>query len=266
MAIFHLSAQVISRSSGRSSVAAAAYRHCARLTDTRTGLVHDYRRKRGGGDWFFLAPPTAPAWASSARLWQEVERVERRADAQTAREVVLALPCELKPGQRADLVTDFCAAQFVARGMCVDVSLHDAEGKNPHAHIMLTLREIGPAGFGKKVRDWNAPAALRDWRRAWSAYANRALERAGHAARIDHRTLRAQRIDRAPTVHLGRAVCARTRRGVSSDRTRVATPRHTPPPPPHPRPSLSALLAATAQRPSRRPSPARRTSAPSFEH
>ncbi len=161
MAIYHLSAQVISRSAGRSSVAAAAYRAGERLEDERTGLVHDYGRRRDIEGWV-QAPPDAPAWVYDRQaLWNAVEHAERRHDAQLARELNVALPVELDRERQQAALWDYVAAHFVDRGMVADVALHHHDPHNPHAHIMLTMREVGPDGFEQKMREWNDRALLR---------------------------------------------------------------------------------------------------------
>jgi len=195
MAIFHLSAQIIGRTAGRSSVAAAAYRHGERLVDERTGLVNDYTHKSGVTEVVVLAPANAPEWVHTPELWQQVEARETRKNSQAAREINIALPVELNPVQRRALMIGYCQSQFVNRGMIADVSIHDDNPENPHAHIMLTTRSIGPDGFGPKVREWNAPEALGLWREQWQAHANTALEAAGLDVRIDHRSLTAQQAD-----------------------------------------------------------------------
>ena len=203
MAIYHLSAQIISRSSGRSSVAAAAYRCGARMVDERTGQVCDYTRKPVDG-WTVLAPDNAPDWTHDpAQLWNAAERAETRSNSQVAREINVALPGELAAEQREALMLDYVRSQFVERGMCALVAFHGAKSENPHAHIMLGTRAIGPDGFGQKRRDWNDRELLGEWRKQWAEHANQALEQAGHAARIDHRSLEAQGVDRPATIHLG---------------------------------------------------------------
>ena len=203
MAIFHLSAQVIGRSSGRSSVAAAAYRCGARMVDERTGQICDYTRKPVDA-WRVEAPANAPAWAHDpAQLWNAAERAETRSNSQVAREINVALPAELKPEQREALTLDYVRSEFVGRGMVALVAFHGRDSDNPHAHVMLATRAIGPDGFGQKRRDWNDRELLGEWRKQWAEHANRALEQAGHAGRIDHRSLEAQGVDRPATVHLG---------------------------------------------------------------
>lgn len=210
MAIYHLSAKVIGRSGGRSSVAAAAYRTAGRLRDERQGVEHDYSRKGGVVHVEIVAPENAPYWMRDRdQLWNAVELVEKRKDAQLAREVEVALPRELDRAQRLDLLRGFVQREFVDRGMIADVAVHEAKARDgqaqPHAHVMLTMRELTGEGFGKKDRSWNEPTRLVGWREAWARDANAALERAGHSERIDHRTLEAQRedVERAADVARG---------------------------------------------------------------
>jgi hypothetical protein len=200
MAIYHFDASVISRSKGRSATAASAYRAAERVVDRRTGEVHDYTRKHGVEHTEILAPEHAPDWARDrSALWNAVEQIERRKDAQVSREVRVALPSELTPEQNRDLVRGFVRDQFVDRGMVADIALHapgrEGDQRNHHAHIMLTTREIGPEGFGAKNRDWNAKDLLVDWRSSWAEHVNQTLERCHMRERVDHRTLEAQRED-----------------------------------------------------------------------
>lgn len=218
MAIYHFSAQVISRSQGRSAVAAAAYRAGERLEDERYGHTHDYTKKNVS-ERAIAAPENAPAWAKDRQqLWNAVEAAEKRKDAQLCREINVALPRELTAVQQRELLSTFVFTQFVSRGMIADVAIHRDNAENPHAHIMLTMREITPEGFGKKVRDWNDKELLETWRAEWANDANRALERAGHSDRIDHRSLEAQGSERLPTVHEGPHVRKMEQRGIQTDR------------------------------------------------
>lgn len=198
MAIYHLSAKVISRAGGRSSVAAAAYRTAGRLHDDRQVLEHDYSRKGGVVHSEIMAPENAPEWMRDRnQLWNAVEIVEKRRDAQLAREVEVSLPRELDRGQRLKLLRGFIQREFVDRGMIADVAVHESKARDgfgqPHAHVMLTMREMTGDGFGKKDRSWNAPDLLVGWREAWARDANIALEQAGRSERIDHRSLDVQR-------------------------------------------------------------------------
>jgi ATP-dependent exoDNAse (exonuclease V) alpha subunit len=200
MAIYHLRATMISRSAGRSATAAAAYRSAELIVDQRTGLAFDYRARGGVDHVETLAPADAPSWVQDrAALWNAVELAETRKNSQVAREVRVALPCELDAPQRLQLVRDFCRREFVDRGIVADIALHapgrEGDERNHHAHILLTTREIGPEGFTTKNRDWNAKELLEGWREAWARDTNHALERCGAETRVDHRTLEVQRVE-----------------------------------------------------------------------
>lgn len=136
-------------------------------------------------------------------LWNAVERVERRKDAQLAREVEIALPVELSRDQQIELLRDFAQRTFVAKGMVADVALHRDNLENPHAHILLSLRQLSPDGWDAKRRDWNHKQQLEHWRSQWAEVTNEHLARAGLDIRIDHRTLEAQGIDLVPGRKLG---------------------------------------------------------------
>ena len=256
MAVYHLRLKVHSRSLGRaareggatrrSAVAAAAYRSGERLYDDMQGKWFSFD-KPDVVHTEILAPGTdAPAWVFDRQtLWNMVEKSEKRQDAQLCREIELTLPRELTPDARIDLVREFVRDQFVSKGMVADFAIHNpdaADGREqPHAHVLLTLRELDPTtptGFAAtKNRDWNEPEniarlvsearkrfnntdlaedkaaletaeALRNvnvWRRQWSEHANTALSNAGSDVRIDHRTLEAQGIFRQPQIDFGLA-------------------------------------------------------------
>ena len=204
MAIYHLSAKIVSRGKGQSVVAAAAYRASESLQDERYGMTHDYTRKEGVEHSEILLPEGAPEWmADRQRLWNQVEATEKRKDAQLARELEIGLPLELTHDENVELMRDFVRTHFVAKGMVADFSVHEDDPNNPHAHVLLTMREVTAEGFGKKVRSWNAKADLLKWREAWAETANEHLARAGHAIRIDHRTLEAQGIELEPGKKIG---------------------------------------------------------------
>ena len=144
MAIYHFSAKMISRSTGRSAVAAAAYRTAERIEDHRQGLEHDYSNRTGVLHTEILAPDGTPeALRDRATLWNAVEAVERRRDAQLAREVTVALPHELTDAQRTSLVRSFVQSAFVDRGMIADVALHapgrEGDERNHHALSLIHI-------------------------------------------------------------------------------------------------------------------------------
>ena len=211
--------QVIGRSAGRSATAAAAYRSGEEIKDERTGKSHDYTGKSDIYDSEILLPKGAPErLGDRVTLWNEVERVEKRKDAQLSREVMIALPAELTHEQKQALTREYVRGEFTGQGMIADIGYHDFDSHNPHAHIMLTMRSVDEEGFGKKRRDWNRRQVLERQRKAWEEYANRALEQAGFTERIDHRSLKEQGIEREPQIHLGAKVMEMEARGV---RTRV---------------------------------------------
>ena len=225
MASYHFAMQIIGRSAGRSAIAAAAYRSGQKLTDTRTQTTHDYSRKRGVAHQEIMAPEGSAAWLKDRqRLWSYVEELEKRKDAQLAREINIALPSELDAADRLELVRDFVQSQFVARGIVADFALHEPveergdDPRNHHAHIMLSLPRATRNGLDPvKTREWNSDAMLAEWREAWAGYQNRWLEYRGHKDRVDHRSLETQRaearargdhvqaavLNRAPEIHVG---------------------------------------------------------------
>jgi Ti-type conjugative transfer relaxase TraA len=204
VAIYHLSVKIVEREKGRSSVAAAAYRAGQSLHEERTGLTHDFIRKEGVEHSEILAPEGAPDWVyDRGVLWNTVERIERRRDAQLAREVELGLPIELDDASQLSLLREYVRRDFVARGMVADFSIHRDDPNNPHAHVLLSMRDLTPSGFGLKQRSWNQRSALMGWRRDWEQVTNEHLAQAGLAIRIDHRTLKAQGLSLTPGRKIG---------------------------------------------------------------
>ena len=147
MAIYHLEAKVVSRGAGRSAVAASAYLSCSRLYNDYDGIQHDYTKKQGLVWQEVFLPEYAPQeWQDREKLWNAVEEVEPAKDSRLAREFVVALPIELSREQQIELLQDFIREQFVADGMCADAAIHDTDGHNPHAHILLTVRPLDGQG------------------------------------------------------------------------------------------------------------------------
>ena len=147
IAIFHCSVKIIKRSTGRSSVAAAAYRSGEKLTNEWDGTTHDYTRKGGIVHTEIMLPAHAPPeFSDRSTLWNSVEEIEKSATAQLAREIEIALPVELPPADQLALVRAYVKDNFVDAGMCADFAIHDKGDGNPHAHIMLTIRPLKPDG------------------------------------------------------------------------------------------------------------------------
>lgn len=182
-----------------------------------------------------------PDGGSSERnaLWNAAESAEKRKDARTAREWVVALPAELDADERAELARSFASELASRYGVAVDVAIHqpDREGdnRNHHAHILTTTRQVTRDDEGRLVLGEKATIELSDRKRRemglgkaadevkavrelWEQTTNAALERAGRSERIDARSLKAQGIDREATTHLGPVASEMERRGVTSDR------------------------------------------------
>lgn len=226
MAIFHLHSQEVSKSSGRSIIAMAAYRAGERLIQKVENpqmemvvgeIIHDYTNKGNVLHSEILAPDYAPDWVYDRQsLWSNVELAEKRKDAVLVNEMDVAIPIELNPEQGVKLVKDYVEKHLVSKGMIVDFSIHWEEG-NPHAHIMQVTREIGIDGFGKKNRDWHRREGLKEKRRAWAEITNEHLLKYGHDVTIDHRSYITQGIDLNPTTHEGVIADILEMRGVVSE-------------------------------------------------
>jgi hypothetical protein len=180
LAIYHLSIKIITRGKGRSAVAAAAYRAGETIKSEYDGITHDYTRKRGIAHTEIQLPENAPIeYSNRAVLWNAVEKTERQRNAQLAREIEIALPAELTIGQNISLARRYAKENFVDKGMCADVCVHDKGDGNPHAHIMLTMRPLNSDGsWGAKIKkaggkpiyttDWNEHSKAEEWRKAWA--------------------------------------------------------------------------------------------------
>lgn len=143
MSIYHCSIKIISRAGGRSAVASAAYRAGEKLHNDETGLTHDFTNKGGVIMNEIMLPDNAPErFRDRETLWNEVQKVEKRSDAQFAREVEVALPKELSREEQIACVRAYVMENFVGKGMIADWALHDKGDGNPHAHILLTLRGV----------------------------------------------------------------------------------------------------------------------------
>jgi hypothetical protein len=224
---YHCSVKPISRSAGRSVVAAAAYRLGDALHDEISVETHDYTRRSGVASSFTIAPANAPAWAlDPERLWNAVERAEKRINSTLAREVELALPAAVSAEARMGIAQEF-AAELVARyGVAVSAAIHkpdrNGDQRNHHAHILFTTRRFEADGLGAKTRVLDdrktGPAEVIHLRRIAADLINSALEDAGLDDRVDHRSFAARGIDQEPTSHLGPSAAGKERRGERSDR------------------------------------------------
>lgn len=154
MAIYHCSVKIIGRSKGKSVIAAAAYRAGEKLYDRETGLTHDFTRKGGVVHREILLPDHAPKeYLDRQTLWELVTKVEEKSNAQFAREVEVALPMEFSKELQLAVIRDYVQTNFVSKGMCADIAIHDRGTGNPHAHILLTTRPIKADGtWGAKEK------------------------------------------------------------------------------------------------------------------
>ena len=223
MAIYHFSAKVISRSAGSSAVASAAYRSASRLHDERLDRSHDFSNKAGVVHSDVILPEDAPeAWRDREKLWNDVEAAELRRDAQLSREIEFAIPREMSQADGIALARDFVEREFVDLGMVADLNVHwdiGADGlARPHAHVMLTMREVDGEGFGKKVRDWNRTELVERWRERWAEHVNERLAELDIDARVDHRSLEAQGLTLEPQNKIGPAAARRGIDGLESER------------------------------------------------
>lgn len=248
MVVPHFSVSIVARGSGRSAVLSAAYRHCAKMELEREARTIDYTRKQGLLHEEFVIPKNAPEWlramiadrsvsGASEAFWNKVEAFEKRADAQLAKDVTIALPIELSPDQNIALVREFVDRHITAKGMVADWVFHDAPG-NPHIHLMTTLRPLTDEGFGAKkvavfapdgspVRNDAGKIVYELWagsaddfnvfRDGWFACQNRHLARAGLDIRVDGRSFEKQGIELTPTIHLGVGTKAIERKAESAD-------------------------------------------------
>jgi len=242
--------QQIKRSASQSPVAAAAYRAGEKLYDERQDITHDYTRKTGIVHTEIMVPDNAPAWAKKLTresLWNMVDKRERRRDAQSAREIRVALPRELSPDARLALARAFVKANFVDLGMIADLAVHcpkAADGKDqPHLHVMLTMRPAFEEGFGDKSRhdwvpdpsgkthadgrpvmvasnadSWNLATNYEKCRASFEEMANAALSRAGSAERISRLSYLERGLSKLPEPYLGVAMHLKELHGVMKER------------------------------------------------
>ncbi|WP_066730537.1 Ti-type conjugative transfer relaxase TraA, partial [Caulobacter sp. CCH9-E1] len=194
-----------------------------RLHDERLDRDHDFTNKSGVVHSEIMLPDGAPEHLSDrAKLWNTVEAGEKRKDAQLSREVEFAIPREMDRAQGVALARDFVQREMVDRGMVADLNVHWDIGPDglakPHAHVMLSMREVGEDGFGAKVRDWNRTELVEHWREAWADHVNERLAQLDVDVRIDHRSLEDQGIDLEPQHKIGPAAGRMAGEGVEAER------------------------------------------------
>ena len=230
MAIYHFSVKTISRSAGRSAVACSAYRSGEKLIDERQGKEQDYTRKTGVEFTKIYAPEnTNPELLNRNQLWNTVEKVERRKDANLAREFEIAFPHELNAEQRKSMLNEICQELVKRHGVVVDAAIHaphtqsGSDERNYHAHIMFTGRQIDleTGDFAKKRnRDFNkenSSQTVNQWRETFADIANKHLARAGYLSEVDHRSYADQDNGLQATIHEGSKVTQLRRQGIDTE-------------------------------------------------
>lgn len=239
MAIYHCSMKPVSRASGRSAVASAAYRSAERLTNERDGITHDFRTKQGVEHAEIVLPQGVDVdWARDrSTLWNAAELAEKRKDGRVAREFEIALPHELSAEQRLELTRAFAQDLADRHGTAVDFAIHQphsaSDVRNHHAHLLMTTRAVTAEGLADKAtiereNKWllandmpTSQMQLRDIRQAWEHHANEHLARAGLDIRIDHRSHMERGLEITPTEHMGVHATQMDRRGLDVSRTRL---------------------------------------------
>jgi ATP-dependent exoDNAse (exonuclease V) alpha subunit len=238
MAIYRMQAKSISRSDRRSAVGAAAYRAGQRLRDERTGRLYNYSHRQDVSHTEIVWPSELAgrelSWARDrAALWNAAERAENRRNSRVAREYQVALPAELTASARQELARRFAHEIAERHHVAVDLAIHappaTGDARNHHAHLLATTREVGESGLGAKAGlDMSYPQRLqrgghsgleelKTLRERWAVLTNEALNAAGLAVRVDHRSLAAQGIDREPMPQIPIGVLHRERHGIRSE-------------------------------------------------
>ena len=207
MALYHFSVKQVSRGKGQTVVNSAAYISGQKLYNDYYGQTHDYTKKSGVIFTEILTPEYVPKRLSDREtLWNEVEKVEKSKQAQLAYSFDIALQNELTLEENIELARAFCREQFVARGMIVDLAVHEGKSKNedepdnPHFHVLAPIRPFTEKGSwgnkqkrdyvldedGNRIKDakgkdifnavsttgWNDSELLKEWRRAWTEMVN----------------------------------------------------------------------------------------------
>jgi ATP-dependent exoDNAse (exonuclease V) alpha subunit len=232
-----------------SVVAKAAYRSGQSLKDERVDKTFNYRSRTQEVAYSeIMAPEVAPDWLKGnvpeslagtrkqremrETLWNTIERVEKRKDSQLSREFIASLPRGLNREQQIELIRGWCQTEFVDKGFVVDLAVHKSKGgRNPHAHVLVTMRPVTADGFGKKPdtagkfngrgsAGFGAKGELVNWRESWCKAENAALEKAGRPERADHRSLRDRGLYQIPQPKIGPAATAMQRKGIEKDTQR----------------------------------------------
>lgn len=247
----HTHVDIVTRSKGASVIAKAAYNARDKLNDEHYGKVHDYSKKEDlVFSKIFLPEHISKEFSDREYLWNSVEKIEKSKNSQLARNLLFTLPRELNEEDRIKLISEFIEEYFTSKGMIADCNIHNPlasdNEEQPHAHILLTLREIDKQGKwkpkcrkeyildenGEKIKlksgnyksrkvnlnDWNEPDKAKEWRENFSKKANEYLEKNGIVKRIDPRTFEDQGREELPQIHLGTASYQMEKKGIKTER------------------------------------------------
>ena len=247
----HTHVDIVTRSKGASVIAKAAYNARDKLNDEHYGKVHDYSKKEDlVFSKIFLPEHISKEFSDREYLWNSVEKIEKSKNSQLARNLLFTLPRELNEEDRIKLISEFIEENFTSKGMIADCNIHNPTASDneeqPHAHILLTLREIDEKGNwkpksrkeyildenGEKIKlksgnyksrkvnlnDWNEPDKAKEWRENFSKKANEYLEKNGIVKRIDPRTFEDQGREELPQIHLGTASYQMEKKGIKTER------------------------------------------------
>lgn len=207
--IYHMEVSILSRGKGRSLGASLSYISGEKIHDSYSWKNHHHRRTDLVQCKVYYPPDAPKELADIQYLCDELNKAEKRKDARTGRLFICSLPNELAPGEWAKIVKDFVKENFVSQGLCAVAAIHRGKlpsnhpKSNPHVHIIVSTRTVGPEGFNpKKDREHNQRSYIEIWRRAWARVQNRAYERCHVKKRVSHESLRVQGVERKPTRHV----------------------------------------------------------------
>jgi hypothetical protein len=250
MEVIHHHIKIVKRSQGRSAVAAAAYRAGVKLRNERDGITHDYSRRHGVVYADILLPDNAPAnFHNRAELWNAVEKSEKAGNAQLARDIEFSLPDNIDRPAQIAMILEHVRREFVDKGMCADIAIHDKNDGNPHCHLLLTMRPLDERGdFGLKSKreyildkagkriplangdfktrkvnltDWDDRKNAERWHAAWAQVCNRAMARLGSERRFTNQSYAEQGLPIEPTIHIGKTASQMEKRGKHSERGNI---------------------------------------------
>ena len=250
----HTHVDIVTRSKGASVIAKAAYNARDKLNDEHYGKVHDYSKKEDlVFSKIFLPEHIPKEFSNREYLWNSVEKIEKSKNSQLARNLLFTLPRELNEEDRIRLISEFIEENFTSKGMIADCNIHNPlasdNEEQPHAHILLTLREIDSEGKwkpkcrkecildenGEKIKlksgnyktrkieltDWNDKGNAEKWRENFASLCNQYLEKNHQEKRVDHRSYKRQGIEEIPTIHLGASASALEKKGIETDKGNI---------------------------------------------